>query len=145
MTDDLTDHHLTDHNRVRAFLGRFADASAGSDPAAIGRCFADVFLSADANGARPVARDAFLGALPKRAAMFAAAGLEPHAALDTVTPTALDRHYTLVSTTWTARRSGAGAPVRPASSFLVHDDGDDLRIVVYLNHEGPANTSGEAR
>jgi hypothetical protein len=98
------------------------------------RSFAEVFLVGDAGGARPVTREAFLDALPLRAEMFARAGVgEP--LLDRVAVTELDQHYLVARTEWTAPRRGGDA-VRLVSSYLLHRDGDDLRVVVYLNHRG---------
>jgi hypothetical protein len=122
-------------DRIRRFFGTFADAGGTLDLDALAGCFADPFLSADANGARPVPRSAFLQALPRRAEMFAKAGLGS-AKLTALTETRLDPHYVLVRAEWHAPRTAGGDPVRLASSFLVHDDGGHLRIVLYLNHEG---------
>lgn len=121
--------------RVREFFSVFTDASADLRLDVLGSCFADPFLAADAGGARPVPRDAFLRALPRRAQMFADAGIG-RAALTSLTADRLDEHYLLVRTEWSAPRLAGGDPKRLASSFLLHDDGDHLRIVLYLNHEG---------
>ena len=122
-------------SRVREFFDVFADASGDLKLDVLGHCFADPFLSADASGARPVPRDAFLAFLPRRARMFADAGVGP-AALTELSADRLDPHYLLVRTTWAAPRLAGGEPVPLESSFLLHDDGDRLRIVLYLNHRG---------
>ncbi|GIM94727.1 hypothetical protein [Paractinoplanes toevensis] len=119
--------------RVRAFLHAFGCASL--QPEQLGACFADQFLSADADGPRSVTREAFLRALPRRAAVFADAGYGP-TVLTALTETRLDDHYVLVRTEWSALRPAGGDPLPLASSFLLHDDGDNLRIVLYLNHDG---------
>jgi hypothetical protein len=119
--------------RVRAFFHTFGSASL--QPDRLGTCFADQFLSADATGARPVTREALLRALPRRAAMFAGAGYGP-TVLTALTETRLDEHYVLVRTGWSALHEAGGDPLPLASTFLLHDDGDTLRIVLYLNHQG---------
>jgi hypothetical protein len=61
--------------RVAVFLGSFREASATLDIDAQRECFADTFLVGDANGARPVPREAFLQAVPARAAAAKEAGV----------------------------------------------------------------------
>jgi hypothetical protein len=92
--------------------------------------FADVFLAGDASGIKPVTRQAFLAALPSRAAAFARAGLtEP--VLTDLAVESLDEHYLLARTDWNA------GPRNLVSSYLLHRAGDGgLRVVVYLNHQG---------
>ena len=120
---------------IRQFFATFSTASDSLDLAALEHLFADPFLFADASGSRPVPRSAFLRALPGRAQTFAAAGLGP-ALLESVTETRLDEHYVLARTEWTVPRTAGGAPVGLASSFLLHEDGGERRIVLYLNHQG---------
>jgi hypothetical protein len=120
---------------ARRFFGTFIDASDTLNRDALNACFADPFLFADASGSRPVSRDAFLEALPRRAKMFADAGLG-RAVLTSLDETRLDPHYILVRTEWTTPRTDGGTPVRLVSSYLLHDDDAELRIVLYLNHEG---------
>ena len=131
-------------DRVHAFFDRFAAASRSLDSGVLGRCFADQFLSADATGAQPVTREAFLDALPRRVEMFAKAGIDPGARLERIEQIALDDHYVLVRTQWQASRTGGGEPLSLASSFLLHD-GEDLRIVLYLNHEDYPHQDQQSR
>ncbi|WP_238014410.1 hypothetical protein KZZ52_32310 [Dactylosporangium sp. AC04546] len=122
-------------DRVTAFFESFRVASDALDTTTLAGCFADAFLAADPGGARPVPRDAFLQALPRRAQMFADAGVG-RAELTDLRVQPLDEHYRLVRTEWSAPRLDGGAAVPLASSFLLHDDGETLRIVLYLNHQG---------
>jgi hypothetical protein len=121
------------------FLQRFTAAnhsdSEGGDAGELGGCFADVFLAGDASGARPVPREAFLAAVPRRRQMFAEAGvgeatLTSHAVME------LDDHYLLVRTEWSAPRLDGGAPVELSSSFLLHRSDDTATAIAYLNHQG---------
>jgi len=121
--------------RVREFFEIFAEASGGLQLDLLDYCFADPFLSADPSGTRAVPKDLFLEALPRRAQAFADAGVGP-AALTSLDEIRLDEHYLMVRTGWDAPRLDGGAPVHLESSFLLHDDGDRLRIVLYLNHQG---------
>ena len=119
-------------DRVRAFLTTF---SGGTDPAAAGDTFADPFLLADRTGARPVPRAAFLAALPGREQAFRDAGLGTPV-LAGIDCQRLDETYVLARGDWDAPRSQDGEPVRLASSFLLHDDGNAFRVVLYLTHQG---------
>ncbi|MFE9206415.1 hypothetical protein [Micromonospora sp. NPDC007230] len=122
-------------SRVRSFLAALGPAAGPADSPAVDGCFADPFLPADDTGARPVPRAAFLAALPRRAQLFADLGLGP-AALTGVTCQRLDDRYVLARTDWEASRVDGGRPVPLASSFLLHDDGEQFRVVLYLNHQG---------
>jgi ketosteroid isomerase-like protein len=125
-----------DADELRRFFDTFAQASDALDVDTLADCFAEVFLAGDADGARPVPRPAFLQALPKRAQMFADAGIGP-ATLDTLTHQQLDDRYVLAQTRWTAPRISGGEPVPLSSSYLLHRDTDDTyRIVAYLSHQG---------
>lgn len=119
--------------RLRGFFAAFSPDAGGED--GFGDLFADPFLLADDAGARPVPRAAFLAALPRRARFFADAGLGP-AVLTALTCQRLDDRYVLARTDWDAPRVAGGEPVRLASSYLLHDDGDRFRVVLYLNHQG---------
>ncbi|WP_433383420.1 hypothetical protein ACQPZX_21300 [Actinoplanes sp. CA-142083] len=121
--------------RVREFFEIFAEASGELQLDLLDYCFADPFLSAGPGGTQAVPKDVFLAALPRRARAFADAGVGP-AALTSLDETRLDEHYLMVRTGWDAPRWDGGAPVHLESSFLLHDDGDRLRIVLYLNHQG---------
>jgi hypothetical protein len=123
--------------QVDAFFQRFARASADLDLDVLAGCFGEEFLSADKDHVQAVPRQAFIGFLPKRAEMFAAAGIGP-AELEQMTYQQLDEHYVLARTEWLAPRA-EGDAVRLSSSYLIHRRGSDFRIVLYLNHRGLAD------
>ncbi|WP_436526757.1 nuclear transport factor 2 family protein [Actinoplanes sp. HUAS TT8] len=118
---------------------QFFDTFTTLAPDQIGDCFADHFLIADPTGARPISRADFLHALPRRAEMFATLGIG-RAELSELTSTRLDQHYVLARTEWTAPRLTGGDPVTMISSYLLHDDGTGLQVVLYLNHKSPLTT-----
>ena len=122
-------------DQIRGFFDVFARASSALDLDALAGCFDETFLSSDAAGTRVVPRPAFLRALAGRAQMFADAGIG-RAAFRQLTYQELDQHHVLASTTWAAPRTDGSGEVRLASSFLLRRDGDRLRIVVYINHQG---------
>lgn len=128
-------HANTLDTQVRQFLEAFSRSSDSLDLDALATCFGESFLAADPSGATAVPRPAFLQALPRRAQMFADAGVGAPA-LDSWTCQELDEHYLLVRTGWTAPRTNGGDPVRLSSSFLLHRAPDGFRIVLYLNHRG---------
>lgn len=113
--------------RVHTFLAALTDAGSAE-------LFADPFLLAGADGARPVSRAAFLAMLPRRAQLFADAGFGA-ARLTTVDQVRLDEHYLLVRTGWSAPSHTGGDPAELSSSYLLHDDGSSLHVVAYLNHK----------
>jgi ketosteroid isomerase-like protein len=125
-------------DQVREFFDRFTAASDGPDVEALGELFGETFLAADPAGARPVPRELFLQALPRRAELFAAAGIT-RVVLEDLRHEALDDTYVLARTGWRGERVAAdgeaAAPLRLDSSFLLRRDGDRLRVVLYLNHQ----------
>jgi ketosteroid isomerase-like protein len=121
-------------DQVRGFFDRFAGASDDLDLDALGELFDETFLAADPDGAQPVPKALFLQALPRRAQLFAAAGIA-RVTLDGLQHEALDDTYVLARTGWRAERTGDGQPVRLESTFLLRRDGDRLRVVLYLNHQ----------
>ena len=120
--------------QVRGFFDRFAGASDDLDVDALGELFDETFLAADPDGARPVPRAQFLQVLPRRAELFAAAGIG-RVVLTDLEHQVLDDTYVLARTGWRGERSGGEPPVRLASSFLLRRDGEGLRVVLYLNHQ----------
>jgi hypothetical protein len=128
-------------SQLSDFFETFSRASDTLDTDALAACFEEVFLAADATGARAVPRPLFLHALPKRRQMAEAAGLGP-AVLSSLTHQDLDEHYVLARTEWTAPSTAGGDAVLLCSSFLLRRDDAGLRIVCYLNHQGlPQSTA----
>jgi ketosteroid isomerase-like protein len=119
--------------QVQAFFEGFASASDELDTDRLAGLFAETFLAADPAGVQPVPRQAFLHALPRRAELFAAAGIT-RVVLADLQHQALDDAYVLARTAWRAERAGASKPVRLSSTFILRRDADRLRVVFYLNH-----------
>lgn len=130
---DQSPSQLSD--QIHGFFDVFARASSTLDPDSLADCFDETFLSSDAAGTRVVPRPAFLQALAGRAQMFADAGIG-RAVFRQLTYQELDQHHVLASATWGAPRIDGSGEVTLASSFLLRRDGDQLRIVVYINHQG---------
>jgi hypothetical protein len=120
--------------KVAAFLESFRQASATLDIDAQRECFAETFLVGDAAGARPVPREAFLAAIPARAAAAEQAGLG-RARLVEASMLRLDESWVLLRTEWSSS-SADGGEFPMTSTFLLHDDRSELRITAYLNHRG---------
>lgn len=125
---------------VARWLQSFQRASADDDLDTIGECFAEVFLSGDASGSRPVPRETFLAVLPNRVRAAEEAGIG-RAVLRSAFASALDEHWVLLRTTWAAPRTDGGE-LAMASSFLLHRSDSGLRATVYLNHEGLPRSLG---
>ena len=129
----MSELHLD--GQVEAFFDAFAAASDPLDTDRLAELFAETFLAADPAGARPVPRQAFLAALPRRAELFAAAGVT-RVALANLQHQALDDTHVLARTDWRAERPGAAStPVRLSSTFILRRDADRLRVVFYPNHQ----------
>ena len=120
---------------IVGFFDVFARSSSPLDLDALAGCFDETFLASDAAGTRVVPRAAFLQALAGRAQKFADAGVGP-AALRQLTHQDLDPHHVLARTTWAAPRTDGSGEITLASSFLLRRDGDQLHIIVYINHDG---------
>lgn len=120
--------------RVAAFLEEFREASAALDVDAQRHLFAENFMVGDAEGARPVPREAFLQAIPARAAAAEQGGVG-RARLDQASMLRLDDSWVLLRTEWSAPLAGGGE-LPMTSTFLLHDDRSELRITAYLNHRG---------
>ncbi len=120
--------------RVAVFLASFREASATLDVDAQRECFAETFLVGDADGARPVPREAFLQAVPARAAAAKEAGVG-RAQLIEASMLRLDDSWVLLRTEWSSSLA-AGGKLPMTSTFLLHDDQSELRITAYLNHRG---------
>jgi ketosteroid isomerase-like protein len=121
--------------QVEAFFDTFAAASDQLDTDRLAELFAETFLAADPAGVQPVPRQAFLAALPRRAELFAAAGIT-RVVLTALQHQSLDNTYVLARTDWRAEHPGAAStPVRLSSTFILRRDADRLRVVFYLNHQ----------
>jgi ketosteroid isomerase-like protein len=120
--------------QVEAFFDAFAAASDQLDTDRLAELFAETFLAADPAGVQAVPRQAFLQALPRRAGLFAAAGIA-RVVLTGLQHQALDDTYVLARTDWRGERTTASAPVRLSSTFILRRDADRLRVVFYLNHQ----------
>lgn len=128
----MSELHLD--GQVEAFFDTFAAASDQLDLDRLAELFAETFCAADPARARPVPRQAFLHALPRRAEQFRAAGIA-RVVLADLRYQALDDTYVLARTDWRAERAGASIPVRLSSTFILRREEDRLRVVFYLNHQ----------
>jgi ketosteroid isomerase-like protein len=137
----MSELHLD--GQVEAFFATFAAASDQLDVDRLAELFAETFCAADPAGVQPVPRQAFLAALPRRAELFAAAGIA-RVVLADLRHQALDATYVLARTDWRGERIGASTPVRLSSTFILRRDADRLRVVFYLNHQDLTRALGVA-
>jgi ketosteroid isomerase-like protein len=128
----MSELHLD--GQVQAFFDTFAAASDRLDTDRLAELFAETFLAADPAGVQAVPRQAFLHALPRRAELFAAAGIA-RVVLAELRYQALDDTYVLARTDWRGERTAASTPIRLSSTFILRRDTDWLRVVFYLNHQ----------
>jgi ketosteroid isomerase-like protein len=84
---------------IKQFLDEYERANAGSDLAAIGKLYADIFMFGGANGVRAVNKEDFLKVLPGMKAHFAAMGLS-ETQLRSVEASAISAKYLLAKARW---------------------------------------------
>jgi hypothetical protein len=120
-------------SEIQDFFRAFERNSSTLDLDRIGAQFADTFLSADPKQVVSVPKAAFLATLPRRQALFDAAGITAME-LVAVDERALDERHRLAATEWDARRKDGGS-VRLASTFILRREGSSFVIIFYLNHQ----------
>lgn len=116
---------------IHAFVDEYDRRSAepDTDPTAL---FADSFLALDPARAITLTPTILAKALPARRGMFDAAGVGAIRRTN-ARQLHLDDHHILVSVDWTAARADRN-PLHLASTFLLRQQPDGPRILVYLNH-----------
>ena len=122
---------------VRDFFEAYARATASLDPGFLEAAYADSFMFAGPAGTLTIKRDDFLKVVPKRRALFDAAGWKA-TELGAVEETVLDDHYVQVKAQWQFRfEKEAGAPVvePAAATYILRRDASGLRIVFQLDHQ----------
>jgi hypothetical protein len=125
------------NSEIRSFFSRFEQAGNDGDSEALGSLFCDTFMNLDPNSAAPVPREALLATLPVRRKLFGSIGIQG-TDLETLTETPLDDHHVMVETTWRTRFTETAPsqdPLTLHSTFLLHREGGEWRIAVYLNHQ----------
>ncbi len=99
-------------------------------------CFADVFLAAGPQGAKPVRAADFALALPKRYKLFESMGCRSTELIG-MHETRLDERHVSARTEWrlTFERPGAESEqIVVASTFLIDAGAGPFRILLYLAH-----------
>jgi hypothetical protein len=122
---------------IRHFFQRFETSSAGGDVPALTALFAEVFLAAVPDGARPVKASDFALALPKRFELFHRLGCIS-TELTGLEAKPLSARFTLAETTWRMVFASEGRDaiaVDADSTYIVDTSADPFRIVLYLPKE----------
>lgn len=135
--EDLEETMEKTTSKLRPFIERFAELSAGGTPELMAAQFGETFLAAGPHGAQCVRNEDFARMLPKRKEMFDRMGLKK-TDLVAVEDTMLDTRYALVKTQWqfVFEPNGAEpASVLVHSSYLVDCAGEQCTIVLYLAHQ----------
>jgi hypothetical protein len=129
--EEAVDPSTTEARDVRALFEELESA----DDEAAAALFADTFLSLDPASASVVTNEQLRAALPRRSAMFAAAGVRA-TRLEHLHTRALDERHQLVSTSWTTALVDPDAePLTLRSTYVVRLVDASWRIVLYLNHD----------
>lgn len=122
---------------IQEFFDRFERDSNSSDPSAAASLYADSFLIADPQGAKPLRKQDLIAALPRREGFFKSFGLVSTkiASLD---ETPLDDFYSLVRVEWEMHFEPLNAAPRNAilaSTYLLYLRDGSPEIVLYLMHQ----------
>jgi hypothetical protein len=123
--------------RIERFLEEYLRTDDSVDYEHVRVACNDPFMFCDPSGARPVAVDALIAALPKRQAFFDAVG---HKRVELVSfeDVALDDRYVLVKAKLRMIFETNDAPAKDIvldSTYVLHDDGERPRIVLHLESD----------
>jgi len=118
--------------RAEDFLRRFEKNSQDEGASELLTQFGEEFLAGGPEGARVLRREMFAAALPRRRQIFREMGLRS-SELAGMEILPLDARYTLARTQWRMMFERGTETV--ASSFLLEDAADGLRIILYLSHQ----------
>lgn len=119
---------------IRRFLEAFEQNNSTRDFSAVAAQFADVFMAANPQGVQTVKASDFALALPKRKQLFDGLGSRS-TSLTRIDVTELAPRFYLAKTEWTMtfdRGAELSKEILVRSSFIVHGEGDNLRIIFYL-------------
>lgn len=122
---------------VRAFLERCLAAGDALDIPEIDALYAETFMFARPEGARAVAKEAFLSALPGRREFFESVGFHG-SELVSFENEALDSHYLLVRSRIRMRfKNTRGEMIQPEfdTVYILHVADDSPRIVLHMESE----------
>jgi ketosteroid isomerase-like protein len=122
---------------VIAFFDRYQSSIAGSDPAAIATLYGESFVFAGPHGTQAVKRDDFIKVLPRRQAFVASAGLRS-SKVASLEEAGIDERCVLVKAQWRlhfASEAGRAKDIDLASTYLLQQQPDGLRIVFPLDHD----------
>jgi hypothetical protein len=117
---------------ISEFFAEFERHNSAQDFDQLVKQYAEVFLSADPSGTRPVRRQDLAAALPKRKQLVQSAGCKS-TRLISLDETPLDALHTLVRTSW--RWQFATKEITLASTFILRNREHEWEIVFYLAHD----------
>ena len=122
---------------TQAFFEQYEQAISRSDVSGIATRYADAFMFGGPQGVRPLKKDDFLKAVPRRREYFASIGLV-ESKLISIDETSLDAKYLLVKTVWSmtfAKPTGSNNEIRTSATYILERIGDELVIVFQIDHQ----------
>jgi len=122
---------------IDGFLRDYEDAISRSDASAIAAQYSDVFMFADPQGVRPVRKEDFLKAIPRRKEWFTSIGLT-QSKLISADEMRLDSRYSLVKTVWKmsfGESSGLGQDIETSATYVLEWTDGTVRIVFQIDHQ----------
>ena len=123
---------------VKAFFEAYAKANSALDVAAMGDLYAETFLFAVRNTAKPVRKEDFLKIVPRMKGHCASLGLTG-TRLSSVETTELGSGYALAKVRWAMTLRTSNGLVKTFDTFATYlvqrDDHDRLSILFQLDHQ----------
>ena len=122
---------------IETFFKEYEQAGNTLNTAQLLTQFADNFVVAAPHGTKSIRASDFVTILPQRKALFDQMGCQS-STLHSLRMTPLGQHYVLAETTWRFHFSLPGnrsEELEVESTFLIHTDGETLKIVLYLPHQ----------
>ena len=122
---------------IREFFKAYARATGSPDTAFLESAYAETFMFAGPGAVRAVKRDDFLKVVPKRSALFRAAG-QVGSDVTRVDETRLDDLHTTARVHWALRFDRDGAPAIVAeveTTYVLRRHADSWQIIFQLDHQ----------
>jgi len=124
-------------DQVENFFEAYERGTNTPDSSRAAAQYGEVFMFAGPQGAQAVKKEDFLALIPKREGFFKALGLTA-STIQSLEETRLDSNYILVKAGWviTFEKGSQLTTVDGISAtYLLYQQGDDLRIVFQLDHQ----------
>ncbi len=127
----------SENAEVKSFFTGYEAANAVFDVEQIATCYAEVFMFGGPAGVQCVKKEDFLKVLPRRKEFFRARGLVS-SNIGSLTASAVDSKYTLVTVVWNMRfQRSAGELIdsQNSASYILSGADGRFHIVFQIDHQ----------